>query len=220
MTNEQVDKLFKPFTQADTSLTRRYGGTGIGLALAQRLLDLMGGYLTVESEPEVGTIFLCYLTLPVHRTTILHDDNNYIKSAELARHLPAQILVVEDNPINQKLLIRVLEKMGYAPVLATNGEEAVNIAKQQDFDVVYMDVAMPVMDGLKATQLIRSLARYQQQPPHIVAVTANAQPEDRKRCLEAGMDDYITKPIRFETIRRTLFEARHRQDLNKDETKD
>jgi signal transduction histidine kinase/AmiR/NasT family two-component response regulator len=217
MTNEQVDKLFKPFTQADTSLTRRYGGTGIGLALAQRLLDLMGGYLTVESEPEVGTIFLCYLTLLVHRTTILHDESTYIRTAELARHIPVQILVVEDNPINQKLLIRVLEKMGYAPVLATNGEEAVQIAEQQDFDVVYMDIAMPVMDGLRATQLIRELQRYQQQPPHIVAVTANAQPEDRRRCLDAGMDDYITKPIRFETIRRTLFEAHHRHNPNKTE---
>ncbi|MDB5012668.1 MAG: response regulator, partial [Daejeonella sp.] len=126
-------------------------------------------------------------------TTVLNDD--------FAINNPLHILLAEDNLINQKLAIRILNKLGYEPDLANNGREAIDKLNLKDYDLILMDILMPEMDGLEATKMIRSSSSHQ---PQIVAMTANAMPEDREACLNAGMDDYITKPIKFEILMEVL----------------
>ncbi len=341
---EKVDKLFQAFSQVDSSTTRKYGGTGLGLVICERLVELMGGKITVKSEQDIGTIFYfnikCKLgqqqnTLPEMlnmaeiegRKVLVVDDNQtnrqilqlqlehwklkpvmaksghealqllknskkfdlvitdmqmpVMDGAELStiikethkqlpiillssigdetkkkypelfeailtkpvkqQHLgqviltallhqfqqveqeyspanllsqdfaemhPVKIMVAEDNLINQKMIMKVLDKLGYKPVLATNGKEVVKMLDEQYFDLILMDVQMPEMDGLEATRYIRKNSIVQ---PVIVAMTANAMLEDREACLEAGMNDYISKPVKIESLMTVLKELdRHK----------
>ena len=201
-------RLFQRFGQAESSTTRQYGGTGLGLAISKRLAELMGGAMSVESDgPGRGSTFRFSIvaataSLPAASTSA---PRTKIDPAMAERH-PLRILLADDNAVNQKLAVRLLAQMGYRPDVVSNGLEAVAAVERQPYDVVLMDVQMPELDGLDATRRIRALGA-----PHdelrIVAMTANAMQGDRALCLEAGMDDYVTKPIRVERLVEALASA-------------
>ena len=191
--------LFHPFTQADSSTTRQYGGTGLGLAISARLVEMMGGRIWLESEEGRGTQF--HFTARFARQSATADPHAPLPAADLARSVEPQgralrILLAEDNPMNQLLAVRTLEKAGHSVVVANNGEEAVATLGREAFDLVLMDVQMPVMDGFQATARIRGQEQTTGKHQQIVAMTAHALKGDRERCLEAGMDGYVSKPIR------------------------
>jgi CheY-like chemotaxis protein len=194
-----ADKLlyiFDKFTQADGSVTRKYGGTGLGLAITRRLVDLHRGEIHVESELGSGTTFSVTL-----QCEVLAGESGQEKILERlpaaqidTARSPARILVVEDNPVNQKVVTAVLRKRGFSIELANDGQEALGKLKNSgSFDLVLMDVQMPVLDGLEATRLIRKEAQWKDLP--IIAMTAHAMNGDKERCLEAGMNGYISKPV-------------------------
>jgi PAS domain S-box-containing protein len=189
---EKLETIFESFTQVDTSTTRHYGGTGLGLAISSQLVELMGGSLKVESAPGRGSRF--YFTLPFR----LH--HGAIKASRAAASVVGpsrklRILVVEDNEINRQIVTTLLEERGHSTVVASNGREAVEIAEREEFDLVLMDVQMPVMDGYEATSAIREREKRTGRRMRIIALTAHAMEGDRDLCLEAGMDDYVSKPI-------------------------
>jgi PAS domain S-box-containing protein len=197
---DRMGRLFQSFSQEDASISRRYGGTGLGLAISKGLAEEMGGTMWAESDgPGKGSTFhvtiraaLAGLVEPVER-----DGPVALDPAQADVH-PLRILLVEDNAVNQKLATRMLGLMGYRPDIASNGIEAIDAIERQPYDLVLMDVQMPEMDGLEATR--RIVARLGEARPRIVAMTANAMDGDRERCLEAGMDGYVSKPIRVEEL--------------------
>jgi CheY-like chemotaxis protein len=213
---EKLVHIFEKFTQADASTTRKYGGTGLGLAIAKQLVTLMGGAISASSEPERGATFT--FTLPLPSTTekavcsYIQDHRSWETSlasqqAKDVAEVPAlRVLLVEDNTVNQKLAARLVEKLGYCVDVVANGREAIEATSHRSYAAILMDCQMPEMDGFAATRLIRQ--RYAERPeqPHlpIIAMTANAMSGDRERCLEAGMDDYVTKPIKLEVFKTTL----------------
>ncbi|MCB0760674.1 MAG: response regulator [Flavobacteriales bacterium] len=207
---EKLDNLFSPFTQADSSTSRKYGGTGLGLTISKRLAELMQGDITVESTLEQGSTFSLSLTT-IEIPGEEDEDSSAIPPPPLddsfARLFPLQILIAEDNFINQKLAEQVFEKMGYTVTLVSNGKEAVEAATRKNFDIIFMDIHMPEMDGLEATRIIREHAPPQQRAPHIVALTANVVNESEETCRKAGMNDFIQKPFKISEIQRVLEDA-------------
>jgi len=201
---EQMERLFRPFSQADPSITRRYGGTGLGLAISQRLVEAMGGTMWAESSgvPGEGTTFHVSIATeaaaPVPVPAAAPGAGLELEPGHAERY-PRRILLVEDAAVNQKLALRLLARMGYAADLAANGREAVQAVERRDYDLVLMDVQMPEMDGLEATREIIARTPADRRP-WIVAMTANAFPEDRERCFEAGMNAYIAKPIQVHEL--------------------
>ena len=187
MTRETQARLFQAFSQADTSTTRRYGGTGLGLAVSHQLAGLMGGQLTVESTPDAGSCFTLMLTLPL--TTLPLAE----LPAPAAVQLQGRILVVEDHPVNQKVLAHQLREMGLQLGIAASGSQALAQLNTECYDLVLMDWQMPEMDGLEATRRIRQLPTEVRHIP-IIALTANANAGFREACLEAGANDYLSKP--------------------------
>jgi len=191
---DKLPFIFDEFTQADDSVSRKYGGTGLGLAITRRLVEIQGGQIRAESQLGSGTTI--YVTLPYElsveedsRLEGLSLDPTPNSLANLAR-----ILIVEDNQVNQKVVTAVLRKRGYCIELANDGMEALSkLEAQGSFDLVLMDVQMPVLDGLEATRRIRQEKRWHDLP--IVAMTAHAMNGDRERCLDAGMNGYISKPV-------------------------
>ncbi len=195
---ENLTKLFKPFTQADSTTTRRYGGTGLGLAICARLVERMGGTLKVSSTPGVGTTFR--FSVPCEEVTQANLANAHHDELVVGRQV--RVLLAEDNVVNQAIARRLLSSMGCEVVLAEDGFQAVEHARRGPFDLILMDVQMPELDGLEATRLIRKLPGIHQ--PRIVAVTANAFETDRSACIDAGMDDFIAKPLRLVSLRAQL----------------
>jgi CheY-like chemotaxis protein len=197
---DKVDHIFDAFAQADGSTARRFGGTGLGLTITRRLVELMAGRIWVHSVAGQGSEF--HFTVPC-QADIGADASSPADAhgAPAAIIAPVQscasILLVEDNPINQRLAMKLLERRGYGVVLAENGHQALEKIGEGSFDLILMDMQMPEMDGIEATQAIRALETMMQRKRiPIVAMTANAMKGDRERCLQAGMDDYLPKPIK------------------------
>lgn len=194
---EKLNSLFRPFTQADTSHTRRYGGTGLGLTIAQSLIKAMGGELKVQSVVGKGTTFS--FTVKVAGGILVETVDQQAKSEQQRDVL--RILVAEDNEVNQRLVTVMIESLGHRFFIADNGESAVKAFCQDDYDLVLMDCQMPVMDGFDATKSIRSFEELKGGRVPIVAMTANAMRGDQERCLQVGMDDYLAKPVKIDTFK-------------------
>ncbi|MBC8012336.1 MAG: response regulator, partial [Burkholderiales bacterium] len=206
---DRIDRLFQAFSQIDASTTRKYGGTGLGLAITHRLIELMRGRIWVESTPGRGSDFQFELPLqpePDFSPPPLPSAPPSNIDLELAQRHPLRILLVEDNPVNQRVAHLLLQKMGYSPSFACNGQEALDVVAREAVDVILMDVQMPVMDGLEASRRLCQLYPPATRP-WIIAMTANALAGDREICLEAGMDDYTSKPVRSMVIAAALSRA-------------
>jgi signal transduction histidine kinase/CheY-like chemotaxis protein len=194
---DQLLHIFDKFTQADDSVSRKFGGTGLGLAITHSLVELHGGEVQVQSELGRGTTFTVKLPCEAEAATGAPQDASVaatVPSTPAASGSLVRILVVEDNHVNQKVVTAVLRKRGFCIELANDGQEALNkLEKSAAFDLVLMDIQMPVLDGLEATRMIRKDPRWDGLP--IIAMTAHAMNGDKERCLEAGMNGYISKPV-------------------------
>ncbi|MFP4976682.1 PAS domain S-box protein [Paenibacillus sp. CN-4] len=195
---DRLEEIFEPFSQIDSFMMRRHEGTGLGLAISKRIVELMGGDIHAESTGENGSSF--HFTIRLHEKTAndVHKTENDTIAAGSAK-----ILIAEDNPINTLVLKKMLERIGHQVTVAMNGEAAIKAAVQDNYDVIFMDIHMPVINGMDATREIKeklSSAKH----PRIIAVTANALKGDREKCLAAGMDDYISKPVKLETLTKVL----------------
>ena len=208
ITPVEKKRLFKVFAQADVSTTRRYGGTGLGLVISQKLVQLMGGVIEVDSTFGEGSTFhfsrpavLVEKPIPKEPQGTTPQLENFV----LGRRCPLKILLVEDNRINQQVISMMLNRLGYDSTIVDNGLEAVRIVERESFDLILMDVQMPVMNGIDATTKI--LASHPDGNLQIIALTANATREDRKLCMDAGMTDYMVKPLRRDRLATVLEES-------------
>lgn len=197
---DRIGRLFKPFSQADSSTTRRFGGTGLGLAICKRLSELLGGNVFLKKSSSSGSVFaveLPLVALPVMDEAPVADETLESEFDE-GRKQSLRVLVVEDNPVNSMLAQRMLASLGFASDSEENGQVGVLRHEKQPYDIIFMDLQMPVMDGLEAASMLRKYESIHPEvpPAHIIALTADAMTGDRQRCIEAGMNDYLSKPIR------------------------
>ena len=192
ISEEAQKKLFSSFSQADSSTSRKYGGSGLGLMISKELIQLMNGELWLESQPNQGSCFK--VTLPYHPCEAI--DITPKQLAVFPNYSDRRVLLVEDNLVNQKLALKLLEKFQIEATLAVNGEEALKTLEEQSFDLILMDCQMPIMDGYQATRIIRN--RDILTP--IAALTANASEEDKQTCLKCGMNDFLSKPYNIQTM--------------------
>ena len=206
ISEEARARLFKPFSQVDSSTTRNYGGTGLGLAISDRIVRMFGGQITLESSPEKGSTFSftvngAFMYSEAEPETVGSFQPDFVPPPppQVASPQPLRILIAEDHPINRELISLILESRGYTPDIAENGRLALEAALRQPYDLVLMDLQMPVMDGFQAA---REILRQQtaSRPPSIYALTANVYPEDRQRASEAGMHGFLAKPVNTQEL--------------------
>jgi CheY-like chemotaxis protein len=201
ISQENLLRLTKPFFQVESSATRSYQGTGLGLAIAKKMVELLGGELEVSSEPGKGATFR-FSVLAKRMQAQLKPEPKEVYAVEFKRDLgetfPLRILVAEDNELNLQLMGLMFKQLGFAFEVAKNGQEAVDKVREQEFDLVFMDVQMPVMNGIEATEEIRKMAS--KESLIIIGLSANAFEDDQKKALEVGMNDYLTKPLRLAVL--------------------
>ncbi len=201
---DKLSRLFQSFSQIDSSTTRKYGGTGLGLVISKRLVEMMGGRIWVESRLGKGSTFHFTILTEAATSKPVHSaigSKELRMCSKLDRSTPLRILLAEDNAVNQMVALQMLKRLGYSADVATNGLEVLQALERQQYDVVLMDVQMPEMDGIAAARKIRE--RWPK-GPKIIAITAYALEGDREKCLRAGMDNYIAKPIQIEELRSVL----------------
>jgi signal transduction histidine kinase/ActR/RegA family two-component response regulator len=200
----RLEQMFQPFVQADVSTTREYGGNGLGLAIAKELVELMNGTIGADSEPGRGSTFWFEIPLPAVAVEPQRGGARVVHLSERrGAPDPALVLVVEDSPVNRLVAVRVLERCGFRAHVVNDGREALQALSTQRYDAVLMDCQMPDIDGYEATKELRRREGGDRHTP-VIAMTAHAMTGDRERCLEAGMDDYIAKPVRAQTLNDVL----------------
>ena len=215
MSAEQVTRLFQPFSQADASTTRRFGGTGLGLTITKRMVELMGGQIEVESTVGMGASFRVFLPFQtaIIQNPATEQPNPKPQPVQIVR--PLRILLAEDNPINQRLVGTMLGKFGHTVTMVANGREAVAAVEKGNFEVVLMDMQMPEMDGAEATRIIRAMP-----PPRglmpVIALTADVMTEDRERYLKGGISDFVPKPIDWQVLLNALARQIAHSELSHD----
>ena len=202
MDEATLTRLFRRFSQGDESRSRRYGGTGLGLQISRDLARRMGGDITVHSRPGEGSVFS--FSVPLVEAPVEPASSLPAAGEAAGRARPLHVLVAEDHDVNRQVMDAVLESLGHRATFAANGQEAVDAVRRQVFDVVLMDLHMPVMDGFEATRRIRALPEPARAAVPIFALTADAFPETRDRCLVAGMNDFLTKPIVSQALATSL----------------
>lgn len=198
---ETKNKIFQPFVQEDESITRKFGGTGLGLPISKQLIDMYGGELKIKSQVGQGSSFS--FVIPFKLTEADYSISE-TKKSQVTDEVTGKILVAEDNKTNQKLLKMQLEKYKYNVSIVDNGQEVVEEYFENDYDLIIMDCQMPIMDGYCATLIIRQQEELFNKHIPIIALTASALKEDRDKCIQTGMDDYITKPVKIETLHQTI----------------
>jgi PAS domain S-box-containing protein len=226
---DRINQLFQPFTQADPSISRKYGGTGLGLAISHSLVRLMGGDIWVESLGNIGGnppdgwnseiaetqgsrfYFTINLKVVSETKTISPETLSHPQLDVNTNQSQYQILLAEDNLVNQKVAAMMLKKLGYIADIANNGLEVLQMVEKRVYDLILMDMQMPEMDGVTATKIIR---QSNQPQPRIVAVTANALDEDRQMCFDAGMNDFVTKPLLIQELNRIISEYSQTKSKN------
>jgi PAS domain S-box-containing protein len=205
MTEEELSRLFTAFSQADASTTRRFGGSGLGLAISRQFVELMGGMIRAESTPGKGSLFMVVLSFLINsgigRTNLVQRQNT-----PLEHFVDVRALVVDDHDINREIAVELLRQAGIKADIAINGREAVEMVRTNDYDILFMDIQMPEMDGLAATREIRSLGRDGIDRLPIMALSSYASGGDREKSLAAGMNDHLTKPINPDVLSAALLQ--------------
>jgi CheY-like chemotaxis protein len=195
----KIQSLFEAFTQVDSSTTRKYGGTGLGLQITKRLIELMGGEIRVESQLNEGSTFIFTVNLAAGSPTVTQTVERNTGHAPIAQK---RILVAEDNQTNQIVISAMLKRLGYEFDICSNGQEAINALNTSTYSIVLMDCQMPIVDGFQATRNIRQQQNIKSTP--IIALTAGVTDQEKKECFDAGMNDFLSKPIKLGLLKDAL----------------
>ena len=200
ISQDKMNEIYEPFAQVERTISLKRDGVGLGLAITKNLVDLMSGTIWTESIQNQGTTF--HVMIPAETIPDKQFDSGKVDRGAASKGfpglMPMRILVAEDNPSNRRVLVEMLKRLGYRADAVADGTEVIQALERQDYDLVLMDVKMPEMDGITATQVIRKLRP--ENAPKIIAITAFALKGDREKCLEAGMDDYISKPVKISDL--------------------
>ncbi|MDQ0660335.1 response regulator [Paenibacillus sp. W2I17] len=213
--SDKVDRLFQPFSQLDTSMTRKYGGTGLGLAICKTLVEMMGGQIYLDTTEQRGATFVFTIQAKRYVETELVQRNGEEKPTDVKNENKyPTVLIVDDHPINQKLMAIMLGKLGLLSDIAEDGQSALDMinGSRYPYDYVFMDLQMPVMDGLECTRRIRESLSQSEQPT-IIAMTANVMEGIQQRCIAAGMDDYISKPVKMGNVKQKIAQFQKQRQM-------